>query len=213
MAHIFIAISIGWLVSFLGQLPLGTMSVTATQIAVEENFRNAWKYAIGVALIEIVFVRLVLSGVDWIVNHQLFYNIFGWSAVALFLGLGIVSFRAAFKQKEGEKPPLLKNNLDRFWLGISMSAMNVAQIPFWFVWGTYVIDLGGISKTNVDYNLFTIGSAIGTITGLALYIYGGHALVTKLKNGKKKLSIIMGVVFVIAALAQAYRMIFSKGLK
>ena len=44
---------IGWLVSFLGQLPLGTMSITATHIAILESFKNAWWYAIGVAIIEI----------------------------------------------------------------------------------------------------------------------------------------------------------------
>jgi len=213
MTHILIAFSIGWLISFLGQLPLGTMSVTATQIAIEESFRNAWKYALGVAIVETIYLRLVLSGVDWITKHQLFYNILGWAAVILFLILGIISFLSAIKQKEGEKPPLLKNKVDRFLLGISMSAINVAQIPFWFIWSTYVIDLGGINKTSNDFNLFTIGCGIGTITGLALYIYGGYNLVTRLKDGKNKLNIIMGIVFIIAALAQAYRMILNNTLK
>jgi len=36
--HFIIILLVGWLVSFLGQLPLGTMSITSTQIAVEENF-------------------------------------------------------------------------------------------------------------------------------------------------------------------------------
>lgn len=65
---------IGWLVSFLGQLPLGTMSITSTQIAVQENFRSAWKYALGVAIVEIIYLRLTLSGVNWIIRHELFYN-------------------------------------------------------------------------------------------------------------------------------------------
>lgn len=157
MPHFFIVICIGWLVSFLGQLPLGTMSITSTQIAVEENFRNAWRYAFGVALVEMIYLRLVLSGVDWITSHPLFYTIFGWLAVVLFLVLGIVSFIAALKQKEGEKTLLLKNNLHRFLLGASMSAVNAAQIPFWFIWTTYVIDLKGMNRSQEDYNMFTIG--------------------------------------------------------
>src|SRR5215216_3119528 len=76
---------IGWLVSFLGQLPLGTMSITSTQIAVQENFTNAWKYALGVAIVEIIYLRLTLSGLGWIIRHELFFVIVGWLTVAVFL--------------------------------------------------------------------------------------------------------------------------------
>jgi threonine/homoserine/homoserine lactone efflux protein len=140
MTHIITVVAVGWLVSFLGQLPLGAMSLTATQIAVKENFTNAWKYAIGVALIEIVYLRLVLIGTDWVIKHQLFYEIFGWAAVLMFLIFGVISFISAIRHKEGEKILLLKNNIDRFFLGISMSVVNIAQIPFWFIWSAYVID-------------------------------------------------------------------------
>ena len=213
MMHILFVLFVGWLVSFLGQLPLGTMSITTTQIAVEEHYKNAWKYAIGVALIEIVYLRLILSGVNWITQNKLFYDIFGWLAVILFLVLGVVSFVSAIKQKKNEKGLLLRNNLDRFLLGITMSAANAAQIPFWFIWSTYVIDLKGMERTNLDYNLFTIGSGVGTISGLALYMYGGKILVEKIKDGTKKLNIIMGIIFIIAAIAQSFRMFAGNGFK
>ena len=94
---------------FLGQLPLGTMSITSTQIAVNEGFKNAWKYSTGVTLIEIIYLRLVLKGVDWILQHRLFFMILGWLTVLFFLGLGVASFISATKQK-GEKKALLLNN-------------------------------------------------------------------------------------------------------
>lgn len=197
----------GWLVSFLGQLPLGTMSLTCTQIAVEENYKNAWKYAIGVAIIEMIVLRLVLSGVDWILKNNTLYILLGWLAVVLFLALCVLSIISALKHKPNQKTLLLRNNIDRFYLGITMSAMNPAQIPFWFLWSTYVIDMGGMSKSTFDYNLFTIGSGVGTITGLALYMYGGTAIINKIKDGSKKLNYIMAIVFLIAAIAQTFRMI------
>src|SRR3954463_14032937 len=118
---------IGWLVSFLGQLPLGTMSITSTQIAVQENFRNAWKYALGVAIVEIIYLRLTLSGVGWIIQHELFFITIGWVTVAVFLVLAVTSFIAARKQEEEKKALLLDNDLHRFFLGLSMSALNPAQ--------------------------------------------------------------------------------------
>ncbi len=96
---------LGLILSFLGQLPLGTMSMTATQIAVQENFRNAWKYSIGVAIIEMVYLRVVLSGMQWIIGHQELFNIFNWITVILFGVFGVMSFIAAQKQGREKKMP------------------------------------------------------------------------------------------------------------
>ena len=205
-----IAFCWGWFVSFAGQLPLGTMSITSAQIAVEENFRNAWKYSLGVALIEIIYLRFTLSGVDWIIQHKLIFEILGWLTVAVFLVLGILTFRAALKQTEEKKAYLLNNNLNRYILGITMSALNPAQIPFWFIWSSALIDSKALHSTTTDFNLFTAGAGLGTISGLALYMYGGNWIITKMKAGTKIINIIMGVIFIIAALAQLYRMLFGE---
>ena len=87
------AFFLGMLLSFFGQLPLGTISMTATQIAVQENFRNAWKYSVGVALIEMVYLRLVLSGMAWVMHHYTLLLVFNWITVLFFLTLGVFEFR------------------------------------------------------------------------------------------------------------------------
>jgi threonine/homoserine/homoserine lactone efflux protein len=196
---------LGMVLSFLGQLPLGTMSMTATQIAVQENFRNAWKYSVGVALIEMVYLRVVLSGMQWIMLHQSVFAIFNWVTVIFFVSLGVLSFLAAQKQQDGKKALLLNNHLDRLLLGISMGALNPAQIPFWFVWSGYFLNMGWLSAGISSFNLFTLGSGIGTIGGLIIYMYGGNWLVTKMNTSNRSLNKVMGVVFMIAAIAQVYR--------
>jgi threonine/homoserine/homoserine lactone efflux protein len=209
--HFIFIFFLGLLLSFLGQLPLGTMSITATQIAVQENFTNAWKYSIGVTIIEIIYLRLVLSGVDWIMQHELFFLIIGWLTIVVFLVLGIISFITANKNEDGKKTLLLNNTLNRFWLGVSMSALNPAQIPFWFIWSSYFLDTKLLQTGFAEFNIFTIGAGLGTLAGLAVYIYGGNWLVVKMKTSTKTLNKIMGIIFVIAALAQLYRMLY-KGL-
>ncbi len=209
---LFITLCLGWLVSFLGQLPLGTMSITATQIAVSEGFSAGWKYSVGVAIIEIVYVRLTVSGVAWIVQHHTFFEAVNWLTVALFLTLGTITLVSALKQQGDKKPVLLNNKLDRFVLGVTMSALNPAQIPFWFVWSSYLINLHVLKTGAEDFNLFSTGCALGTICGLAVYMYGGNWLIVKMKANTKILNIIMGIVFIIAALAQLYRIFFVKEL-
>ncbi len=207
--HLLVTFFLGFLLSFLGQLPLGTMSITATQISVQENFGNAWKYALGVALVEMIYLRLVLSGVQWIMQHKLFFSILNWITLIFFLVLGVWSFIIAQKQDAGKKALLLNNRLNRFFLGVSMSALNPAQIPFWFIWSGYFLDAGWLSPGFVSFNFFTLGCGLGTAGGLALYMYGGNFLVIKMKTSNKTLNKIMGVIFILAAIAQLYRLLKS----
>ena len=201
---------IGALISFLGQLPLGNMAITATQIGVQESIKDAWKYAVGVALIEVTYLRVSLFGVNWIMQHQGVFAILGWVTVAVFLVLGILSFVTASKQKRDQKSIILKNKINRFILGISMSALNPIQIPFWFIWASYLLNTNVLEGNNTEYNIFTGGAGLGTLLGFALYIHGGKMLVTKMNTSNKTLNKIMGVIFIVSALIQGYKMIFTE---
>ena len=107
---------------------------------------------------------------------------------------------------------LLNNKLDRFVLGVSVSAINPAQIPFWFIWTTQLINTGILKTTFLDFNLFTAGAAVGSVAGLALYIYGGKWVIAKMKASNKQLNIFMGIVFILASLFQLYTILFKKGM-
>lgn len=206
MQHIY-TLMLGLILSLLGQLPLGTISMTATQIAVQENFRNAWKYSAGIALVEMIYLRVVLSGIQWIISHQMVFLIFNWITIALFAALGVIILIAAQKQETEKKALLLNYRLDRFLLGLSMSALNPAQIPFWFIWTGYFINLGLLKPGFTEFNLFSLGSGAGTLGGLIIYIYGGNWLVTKMKTSNRTLNTLMGIIFIIAAAAQLYRVL------
>jgi len=201
---------IGFLISFLGQLPLGNMNLTATQLSVQENFRNAWKYGLGIVLVEVIYLRLALTGMDWVVQHKQLFTIMGWLTVIVFVVLGIIAFVMARKQTSAKKGLLLNNKMDRFLLGVAVSGINPAQIPFWFLWSTQLLNSKVLMPTNWQFNLFTAGAGLGSLAGLALYIHGGKWLITKLKTSNRALNIFMGIVFILAGLFQLYNMLFKK---
>lgn len=200
------------LVSFLGQLPFGNMNLTATQLAVQEGLKNAWKYSIGIVIIEVVYLRLALTAMDWVVENQLIFTILSWLTVVVFLALGILSLIMASRQSKERKGLLLNNNMNRFLLGVSVSAINPVQIPFWFIWSTQFISLGILKTTNTDFNLFTGGAAIGSIAGLAVYVYGGKWVINKMKASNRQLNIFMAIVFILAAMYQLYHILFMPGI-
>lgn len=197
------------LVSFLGQLPFGNMNLTATQLAVQEGLKNAWKYSIGIVIIEVVYLRLALTAMDWVVENQLIFTILSWLTVVVFLALGILSLIMASRQSKEMKGLLLNNKMNRFLLGLTVSAINPVQIPFWFIWSTQFISLGILETTTADFNIFTGGAAIGSIGGLAVYVYGGKWAIKKIKASNKQLNIFMGIVFILAAIYQLYHILFK----
>lgn len=200
---------IGFLISFLGQLPLGNMNLTATQLSVQENYRNAWKYGLGIVLVEIIYLRLALTGMDWVVEHKVLFTIMGWLTVIVFIVLGILAFVMARKQTSAKKGLLLNNKMNRFLLGVVVSGINPAQIPFWFLWSTQLLNTKVILPTTGQFNLFTAGAGLGSLAGLAVYIHGGKWIITKLKTSNKGLNIFMGIVFILAGLLQLYNMLFK----
>lgn len=200
------------LISFLGQLPFGNMNLTATQLAVQEGYKYAWRYSIGIVIIEIIYLRLALTAMDWVVTNKLIFVIMGWLTVAVFLALGLLSLKMARKQASEKKGLLLNNKMNRFFLGVSVSAINPAQIPFWFIWSTSLIKSGVLQTNFTYYNLFTGGAAIGSVAGLAVYIYGGSWLIGKMKASNKQLNTFMGIVFILVALYQLYMMLFKPSI-
>ncbi|HEY5772157.1 MAG TPA: LysE family transporter [Chitinophagaceae bacterium] len=201
---------VGSLISFLGQLPLGNMNLTATQLSVQENFKNAWKYGLGIVLVEIIYLRLALTGMDWVVEHKVLFAIMGWLTVIVFVVLGVLAFVMAQKQTSPKKGLLLNNKMNRFLLGVVVSGINPAQIPFWFLWSTQLLNSKLLLPTTAQFNLFTAGAGLGSLAGLAVYIHGGKWMITKLKTSNKGLNIFMGVVFILAGLFQLYNMLFKK---
>ena len=199
---------VGILVSFLGQLPLGNVNIAATQLNVQESQKSAWKFAAGLVVIEVIYLRLALTGINWIISNKMLFIILGWTTVALFMILGIASFIAARKQSEDKKALMLNNKLDRFLLGLSISAVNPVQIPFWVTWSLYLIHGKMLHPVAIEYNFFTIGAGIGTLSGLAVYIYGGKWAIQKIKANNKSLNKFMGIVFIVVAFLQLYKMIY-----
>jgi len=196
----------GMVISLLGALPLGTLNVTAMQIAVQENSRNAIQFSIGVALVEILYVRISLKGMNWVMENQQIFNILEWCTVMLFIVLAVGSFLTARKSRD-QKNILLKNNMNRFFLGLTMSAINPVQIPFWFIWSTYLLSNQFLKSTAWHFNIYTAGIGAGTLAALALFIYAGKWVVNKLNASHRVINIAVGIIFLVSAVVQLYRVL------
>ena len=99
--------------------------------------------------------------------------------------------------------------MHRFWLGFTMSAVNPVQIPFWFIWSAYLFSNKLLLPTQAYYIFYIAGIGTGTLCGLAIFIFAGRWLVNKLHASNRIINIIVGIVFIVSAAIQLYRVLYT----
>ena len=201
----------GMLISALGTLPLGTLNIAAMQISVSEGVKEACYFALGVALVEIAYVRVSLVGINWIRKQKKLFYWMEWLALLIVVALAFGSFWAA-AHPGGQKNVILQTNMHRFLLGMSMSAINPVQIPFWFGWSTVLFTKGVLKAQGDHYNYYITGIGLGTLTGISIFIFGGRLLVNSLNAKQTLMNYIIGGVFSLTAIIQLIKIFRHKGV-
>ena len=203
--HLLKVFLVGMYISFLGSLPLGTMNVAATHIAVQDGAYAAFIYSAGSMLVEVLYVRAALVAMDWICRQHKIFRIMEWLAVIIILVLAFGSFEAAAK-KSGVGNALPIHSFNPFLIGAFLSATNPLHIPFWFGWSTLLLNKRILLPDNRNYNFYVAGIGLGTLLGFAFFIFGGNYLVNQLKANQNLVNWVIGFVLLITALIQLYKM-------
>jgi threonine/homoserine/homoserine lactone efflux protein len=198
----------GMFISFLGSLPLGTLNVAAMQISITDGYTQAILFSSGSLLVEMIYVRISLIGIDWIRKQKKIFKILEWVTLCIVIALAVSSFHAALHPKTG-KNIILSSTLPRFFLGATMCAVNPVQIPFWFGWSTVLFTKKVLLPRADNYNSYILGIGIGTFMGNCVFIFGGQLIVEKLNTNQSILSWVIGGIFALTAVIQMWR-IFKK---
>lgn len=201
----------GWglMISFLGTLPLGTLNVAAMQISVQESVRNAIYFSLGSLLVEMIYVRISLVGINWIRKQKKLFRWMEWITLAIVVALAIGSFAAAMHPHH-DKNVILHNNINRFLLGIMMSAVSPMQIPFWFGWSTVLFTKNILIPRNSYYNVYIVGIGFGTLLGNLVFILGGKWIVDKLNGDQNLVNWVIGGIFAATAVIFLIKILMHK---
>ena len=199
----------GLLVSFLGSLPLGTLNIAAMEIAITESVKNAILFSLGSLTAEVVYVRLSLVAMDWVRKQERIFKMLEWLTLLIVVALAVTSFYAAL-HPSNNKNIILNNRLPSYLLGLTMSAINPVQIPFWFGWSTVLFTKKVLLPKPSNYNIYIIGIGLGTLLGNCVFIFGGRLVAGNIQNNQSVLNYAIGGVFVVTALIQVWRMFVKK---
>jgi threonine/homoserine/homoserine lactone efflux protein len=203
----------GALISFLGSLPLGTMNITATHIAISDGVKDAMIYSFGSMLVEAIYVSLVLIAMGRLQLGSKYFQFFEWLTLFVLFGLALASLHAAVENL-GFGAALPVKIEHPFLTGLSLSAINPLHIIFWLGWSTFLMSkniLISASRSNKWY--YILGICIGTMLGFTVYIFAGSFFTKQINANQHAINWTIGLVLMITGLVQGYKIIKTKRLR
>jgi threonine/homoserine/homoserine lactone efflux protein len=200
----------GTMISFLGSLPLGTLNVAAMQLGIQEGIKSAIQFSLGSMLVEMIYVRISLIGIDWMRKQEKLMKAMQWITFGIVVALAIGSFMAAMKGGENAKNPVLDNDINRFLLGAIGCAINPIVIVFWFGWSTVLFTKKILLPINSQYNSYVVGVGVGAFIGNCVFIFGGKWIADSIADSEKYINWFIGGIFAVTALITLWKILRKK---
>jgi len=156
---------IGFVFSFIGSIPPGTLNILVLQLGMENKVKTALRFALAVAIIEypyawiaVQFEYLITSSPVVLDNFQL-------------LGASVMTILGIFGLWSARKPTALSVRLQEsgFVRGIILSILNPQAIPFWIGVTAYLKMQGWIDlSTTWRLHSYVFGTAVGAMLLLSI---------------------------------------------
>jgi hypothetical protein len=163
-------IFVGFLVSFLGSIPLGYLNIVGYEVYTKFGLDETIFYLLAVISIEVFVVYFTLVFANKLMkNVKLLKLIEGFSVLFMFL-LAYV-FYSSGSAKMSDQSVLEKYiNYSPYVVGLILSCLNFVQIPFWTGWNLYVLNAKYIEISKSRKYFYVVGTALGTFTGMLVLI-------------------------------------------
>ena len=163
-------IFVGFLVSFIGSIPLGYLNVVGFEIYSKQGMKSLILFLLGVIFVEMFVIYFTLIFAKQLVNNKKLMRIIDFFAVFFLLILGY-SFYANSNQTMEEQGVLVKYTLySPFLIGVFLNGINFLQLPFWTGWNLYLMNGKYITIVNKLKLYYISGTLIGTFFGMLTLI-------------------------------------------
>jgi hypothetical protein len=199
-------IFVGFLVSFLGSLPLGYLNIVGFEIYAKFGIAKLVLYLLGIIFIEIFVIYFTLIFAKKLATNQKLMKIIDILAVFFLLVLGY-SFYAHSNSNPNSENALNKYiQYSPFLIGVFLNCLNFLQVPFWTGWNLYLINCNYISTEKKLKFFYVAGTAIGIFFGmLGLILFLNSISAKEIPFAKYIMPVIIPLFFVLMALLQSYK--------
>jgi hypothetical protein len=203
----------GFIVSFIGSLPLGYLNIIGVEILSKLGMNPLLSYLSGVITIEpVVIYYTVIFSTQLAENKKLMKSIDFFAVFFLFL---IAFLFYSYSNQTQQEHNYLEDYIQYspFLIGLVLCGLNFLQIPFWMGWNLYLINAKYITLSQKLKFHYILGTLVGTFLGMLSVIVLLDSLSQKIIDYSKiVIPIVIPLFFIGLACFQA-RKVYKKYLK
>ncbi|WP_026703950.1 hypothetical protein [Flavobacterium soli] len=199
-------IFVGFLVSFIGSIPLGYLNIIGFEVYSKSGINSLLLYLLGVITIEAIVIYCTLLFADKLARNKKLMKFIDFFSIIFMLVLAYVFYSQS--KTDGTTDNQLSGYIQysAYLIGIIFSSLNFMQIPFWLGWNVYVVNANYITLGKKLNLVYLTGTLIGSFSGILTVVMLLN-LVTEGTSmlSKYLLSHIIPLFFVGMAVYQAYK--------
>lgn len=159
-------ISVGFLVSFLGSVPLGYLNLVGLEIYAKSGFHNLVYFLFGVIFIETFVIYFTLLFAKELIKNRKLMKIIDLFSVGFMLTLAFV-FYLNFNHPAESNYYLGRYLIySPFIIGVILNGFNFLQLPFWTSWNLYLLNEKYITIQRKLKYYYIAGTLMGIFTGM-----------------------------------------------
>jgi threonine/homoserine/homoserine lactone efflux protein len=186
--HTDAAFLLGIVISFMGALPLGTLNITALHLSATQGWWSALQFSAAAVFIEMLAAAACIWGAQRLPEMGAWKRYLTPVAVVVLLLLAAQQFWSA---------PAASHSIPVLYgipwvLGLTMSAVNPMQFPFWMGWTTTLTAAGKLTPGRGQYTWYIAGIAVGSMLSFVLFIWLGRVGAARFQAFEQALSWVAG---------------------
>lgn len=198
----------GFAISFIGALPPGTMTITATFIGGKQGFLQGVIYGLGSVTAEAMVITLLLCTIKYISRWNNIYFLLQAFATIFLVAITIGCFYLAYS---GNKINFIDSSyqLQPFSSGFLISILNPLHIPFWLGWSAVLMKKSVLQPGLANYSSYIIGIVIGSMLNFMLYASGGKYILNNFAQHQQQIVLITGFILLVITFMHIRRFVQS----
>lgn len=198
----------GLVVSFVGSLPPGHMTIAATFITTKQGEAAGWIYSFGSVIAELIVIWAILTAMALLSKWRRVFFILEIITAVILLVMSVACFYSV-KHTGAVTAITGEHNFYPFTTGFLLSILNPVHIPFWMGWTVVLMNKNIVQQQPRQYISYLIGISIGSLIGFAVYIYGGAAVLNAFNKNQTLIELLAGVVLLVIFAMQVKKIVFA----
>jgi hypothetical protein len=196
----------GFIVSFLGSLPLGYLNIIGVEVFSKLGINSLVFYLLGVILVEAVVIYFTVIFANQLAENKKLMKLIDFFAVFFLVLIAYLFYTHSNQTAEEHNYLEDYNHYSPFVIGMVLCGLNFLQIPFWMGWNLYLLNAKSISlHLNLKF-YYILGTLVGTFFGMLSVIILLDSLSQKILDYSKWIiPIVIPLFFVALALFQGLK--------